>query len=207
MCAKYLTFEEWKDTAFFEIVPYTHVKTPIRQIRPADLAPVFIREEGNISAQAMRWGFPMQRSGVIFNARVETLEDKRLFRDAFQSCRCIVPALGFYEWDAKNGKRHIFRRKEHEILYIAGIYQEIAEDIRFVIITTPACFPVSQVHARMPLVLHAQQAMHWLETIEQARQLCRVPHIQALIDEEILESSNSTQQQEKSGRSSHKTSI
>lgn len=178
MCARYLTFEEWADTAFFELAPYAHTQAPARQIRPADPAPVFIQSGEHISAEAMRWGFPMQRSGVIFNARAETLEEKPLFRDAYRLRRCIVPALGFYEWDSQTGQCYIFRAKGDGIVYMAGIYQEREGNARFVIVTTGACAPVSQVHMRMPLVLQAGQAIRWLESIEQARVLrcgCTVP--------------------------------
>ena len=194
MCARYLTFEAWKDAVFFEIAPYTQARPTARQIRPADLAPVFVQKDGHVSAEAMRWGFPMQRSAVIFNARAETLEEKNLFRDAYRLRRCLVPAAGFYEWNSQSGERCFFRGRENEILYMAGIYQEKAEDSRFVIVTTRACAPVSEVHMRMPLVLHAGQAIQWLGNMEQAERLRSSAHIVPLIQEPTAEFLHPVQQ-------------
>lgn len=198
MCARYLTFDELKDANFFEIAPYTHADRTARQIRPTDLAPVFVQKEGRVCAEGMRWGFPMQRSGVIFNARAETIAEKPLFRDDYRLRRCIVPASGFYEWDSQSGKRYLFRRKENEILYMAGIYQEKEDDARFVIITTNACAPVSEVHMRMPLILHAGQAIPWLENLEQAQRLRSGAHIVPLIRAAEAECRPALQQRKKS---------
>jgi len=54
----------------------------------------------------MRWGLvPYWWSKSLkklrlatFNARAETVATKPMFRDAFKSKRCLLPATGYYEW-------------------------------------------------------------------------------------------------------------
>jgi putative SOS response-associated peptidase YedK len=42
---------------------------------------------------------------ATFNARAETVATEPMFRDAFKSKRCLIPAIGYYEWqDAPGGK-------------------------------------------------------------------------------------------------------
>jgi putative SOS response-associated peptidase YedK len=37
---------------------------------------------------------------ATFNARAETVDKKPMFRSAFKRNRCIIPASGYYEWQA-----------------------------------------------------------------------------------------------------------
>jgi putative SOS response-associated peptidase YedK len=59
----------------------------------------------------MRWGLvpywwskPLKESRLAtFNARVETIEQKPFFRDAFKKARCLMPVSGYYEWQNTPG--------------------------------------------------------------------------------------------------------
>ena len=62
----------------------------------------------------MRWGLipswwskPLKEIKLAtFNARVETIRDKPMFRRGFKRTRCLIPASGYYEWhDAPDGKQ------------------------------------------------------------------------------------------------------
>ena len=61
-----------------------------------------LNEEGQRALISMRWGLipvwykkPLKEMPATFNARVETVAEKTMFRDAYKKQRCIVPASGF----------------------------------------------------------------------------------------------------------------
>src|SRR6266849_4790554 len=65
-----------------------------------------IEHDGTRKLISMRWGLipswwskPMKEMKLAtFNARVESVTEKRMFRDAFKNGRCLIPASGYYEW-------------------------------------------------------------------------------------------------------------
>ena len=97
----------------------------------------------------------------MINARAESVLEKPLFRQGVESRRIILPASGFYEWNAWKEK-NIFRNRAGRILYMAGICDLFSEGERFVIVTTGANESMRPVHERMPLILEPDQAEDWL---------------------------------------------
>jgi putative SOS response-associated peptidase YedK len=61
---------------------------------------------------------------ATFNARVEGVEAKPTFRNAFKSRRCIIPASGFFEWTGPKTDRtpHYFSDTDGQILAFAGLW-------------------------------------------------------------------------------------
>ena len=84
--------------------------------------------------------------------------------------RCVVPATGFYEWDADK-RRYLFRMPARTELYMAALYGVFGGEARYCILTTQANASVAPVHHRMPLVLRAQEVRPWLEDEQTARRL------------------------------------
>ena len=119
------------------------------------------------------WGFPkFDGKGVIINARSESVADKFTFRDSFRSCRCIVPSTGYYEWSRQKEKFR-FNLPDQQMLYMAGIYQNTPEGLRFVILTTAANDSVSPIHHRMPLILSDGMADAWTANVREATDCLR----------------------------------
>ena len=71
-----------------------------------------LRADGNKrKAEEMLWGFPrFEGNGLIINARAETALERRTFRESVRRRRCVVPARGFYEWNAVREKFSYERR-------------------------------------------------------------------------------------------------
>lgn len=106
------------------------------------------------------------------NARAETVAEKPSFRSAFRHRRCIVPASGFYEWQATGGKTkqpwYIAPAKGGEPLSLAGLWEhwqspDGSEIESCTIITTAANDLMTPIHDRMPVILPPEAVGFWLD--------------------------------------------
>ena len=110
------------------------------------------------------------------NAKAENLESNRYFRSAFHKHRCLVPADGWYEWEATdNGKQPwFFARKDHEPIFMAAIWVINPNDRPCcAIITEPARGASADIHSRMPLALDDGCLQTWLDPKVQGREALR----------------------------------
>lgn len=131
-------------------------------IHPTDTAPVLAASEHKMGCRWQCWGFPgFQGKQVIFNARSESVLEKKMFRDSVQKRRIVVPATAFYEWNA-NKEKNIFYRQDKSILFMAGFYNNYQDEDRFVILTTAANKSMEPVHDRMPLILEQNEIEPWI---------------------------------------------
>lgn len=141
------------------------------EIRPSALAPVLLPSGAGSRAALLRWGFPTERS-LIINARAETAAEKPLFRGSVAAGRCLIPAAGFYEWDADK-RKYLFTLPGGAPLYMAGLTAVIGGEPRACILTTAANASVRETHGRMPLILTAAQRGPWLHEPSAAPELLR----------------------------------
>ncbi len=134
--------------------------------------------EGGRRLGTLRWGLVPSWAGDpsigsrLINARAETVRTKPAFRSAFERRRCLIPADGFYEWQARPGQQRkqpwYVRRRDGAPLAFAGLWEvwRDAEGGRLatcVIVTTGANATVAPLHDRMPVVLEAGRWDTWLD--------------------------------------------
>ena len=144
-----------------------------RDVHPSDEAPTVCTIHGVPELRGMHWGYPSQQGkGLIINARAESVPEKPMFRRGVESRRIILPASGFYEWNAQKEK-NIFRNRAGRILYMAGICDLFSDGARFVIVTTAASDCMRPVHERMPLILDPDQLEDWLYDSTAAEDILR----------------------------------
>ena len=153
---------------------------PQYNVCPTDPADIVLQIDGARELAQVRWGLvpywwgkplkELQRLST-FNARVETVKTKPVFREPFKAKRCLMPVSGYFEWqDLADGKQpHYFTARDGSpILTVAGLWdswknRETGERIksRTMIIGEPNDF-VAEVHDRMPVLLQPEQVDHWL---------------------------------------------
>ena len=104
------------------------------------------------------WGINPGSSHRVMNARVETVRDKPLFKNAFENNRCIIPASGFYEWKHNKTQKspYYFISRAQPILSFAGLIRISPEGEEAAVITTRAVPPYTEIHDRMPVILEPE---------------------------------------------------
>lgn len=133
------------------------------EIFPKDRVPI---QTGKDLYQVMQWGFQAFDNRLIINARSETALDKALFAEAMRNHRCLIPASGYYEWQALQGKKQRFAFTPAQgPLFLAGCFrQEVDKPLPvFVILTREAEPAFSHIHKRMPVIIPRDRALSWLQ--------------------------------------------
>lgn len=151
--------------------PRVIVEHPI--IYPTQNSPVIIDSNGERRIGMMQWGFKIPgASKPIINSRAESIHEKRLFKEAYEKRRCIVPASGFFEWSdltqQKPKPKYQVTVKDEPLMSMAGIYtKSVAEDGQiswlFTIVTREANEDMKVIHPRMPLILGNDALSAWLD--------------------------------------------
>jgi len=103
-----------------------------------------------------RWNQPLNSLPTTFNARAERIHTKSMWRSAFQSNRCLVPANGWREFKHHEGqKAPYYFHFNHSLFAFAGLCSQwqlpTGDNVdSFAIITTDANSSTSSLHDRMP---------------------------------------------------------
>ncbi len=117
------------------------------------------------------WGFipawQHTKKNAIINARSETIDKLKSFKQAFKLKRCIILSDGFYEWHHITKKPFHFTLSNRKIFAFAGLWNStILEDgtthYSCVIITTEANALLKDKHHRMPVILSPNDYSTWL---------------------------------------------
>ena len=110
-----------------------------------------------------------QRSACDFQRACGKRAEKPIFRSAFKSRRCLIPASGYYEWKNTEGKKQPFyiTAIDGTVLTIAGLHEVWKEPggdaLRScTMIVTAANDFMAPIHDRMPVLLSAHQFPAWL---------------------------------------------
>lgn len=150
---------------------------PRANIAPTQEVSAVVAQAGERHLTALRWGlipsWAKERAigAKMINARSETVGDKPAFRQAFARRRCLIPADGFYEWQAAaQGPKQPYRIefKQRPPFAFAGLWESwrdpaSGETVKScTILTTSATNALAWLHERMPVVLEPAAFDLWL---------------------------------------------
>ncbi len=162
-------------------------------LSPTQNVPI-IRDAGQGPEWAMvRWGLipnwarERQTGYSTFNARVETAPRKPAFRDSWVHRRCIIPATGFYEWQALDDRRKqpwFFDGSDGCALAMAGLWDRWTDGSETIdsctILVGPPEPAVAPIHDRSPVLLGDTALSLWISPSLQQADICRtlaLPHV------------------------------
>jgi putative SOS response-associated peptidase YedK len=149
---------------------------PRYNIAPAQPIGIVRLVDGKRHFALVRWGLlpswvkDPRTFSLLINARGETVMEKPAFRAAMKRRRCLIPATGFYEWQADGDRKRPFyiRAKSGAPLAFAGLWETWTgpngEELETAaIVTTRANNTLSAIHDRMPVIVSPEAFDLWLD--------------------------------------------
>jgi putative SOS response-associated peptidase YedK len=131
--------------------------------------------EGKRVLHLLRWGLvphwakDAAGGARLNNARGESVAAKPSFRDAFRRRRCLIPASGFYEWQATGKARqpYYFSAADGTPLALGGLWESWrapdGDILRTAcVITSGPNAVMAPVHERMPVIVPRERWQDWL---------------------------------------------
>ena len=177
MCGRFTQQLSWAELhRLADLIGQPRNLAPRYNISPTTAIEV-IRVAGDGSELVpMRWGLvpywwkkSLKEVPSTFNARAERVADGPMWRGAFKSRRCIIPASGFYEWTGPKSARipHYFTASDGRPLAFAGLWDnwrdpEGEDVLSATIIVGPANEWMSAYHDREPVILDWRDATAWM---------------------------------------------
>ncbi|WP_290652094.1 SOS response-associated peptidase [Aquisalimonas sp.] len=199
MCGRFVSKTDAAMERAFNVTPrqWRHDWTSYN-VAPTQMVPVIRPEGGQRDGVMLRWGLvPAWAEGQptkysTINARAETIATAATYRAPWKRAqRCIIPAVGYYEWQATpHGKQpHFIHLAGGEPFAFCGLWEAsrapdgaILESCT--IITVPANPMVAEIHAkgRMPAMVTPETCGAWLEGTPADAQAVLAPFPAELMD-------------------------
>ena len=140
-------------------------------IRPSMQVTTISQRNKQPEQSTMTWGIkPSWSKKLIINAQSETAAHKKTFAQAFATQRCLIPCTGWYEWRDEGGakkQKYLFDHPAGESFLMAGLWFKSGFEHeglnQLVTLTTQADEACAEIHGRMPLIIAAGDAEHWLD--------------------------------------------
>lgn len=187
MCGRYVTPDEAAIERAVEVGRRRGISwRPSYNTAPTATVPILVRESDTqgYMLDVARWTFVPQwwsadeAPRATINARAESAAHKPMWRDAFVRRRCLLPAMGWYEWqaveqvDPQTGELQTIKQPYFLhgangcLLFFAGLYSERADEragtaLTVAVITAAAVGQAAKVHDRMPVIFSRDAAQQW----------------------------------------------
>ena len=132
---------------------------------PNQNLPVIKKYKNGNTLENLKWGlvpiWAKERDfKALFNARLETIDEKVSFKKLIKDFRCVAVADGFYEWKREEKEKipNYFVREDKKTIFFAGIY----ENNQFCLITEEASENIKEIHHRQPVILNQTDINRYL---------------------------------------------
>jgi putative SOS response-associated peptidase YedK len=182
MCGRYVSPDDASIEREFTLVRTEWHFPPSYNVAPTQNVPVVRADKaGEYTGSRLHWGLiPFWAKGVqpkysTINATIEKLTEAATWRGPWtRGQRCIMPALGFYEWqvkaDGKSKQSYYITMNDQDVFGFAGLWDRSTRADGVVvesctIVTMPANQLMTEIHNvkhRMPAILAKEDRDTWL---------------------------------------------
>lgn len=192
MCGRFATGNlkeaDWAD--WLGVDRDTEWPEPSWNVAPTQTAAIVGEGPAGRSARLARWGLvphwwskPLAEFRLsTFNARAEEVATKPAFRDAWKKGRCLVPAIGYYEWSGPKGAKtawFVTLSGNAPGVTFAGLWSiaRVGGEklLSFTILTAAAGEATRHLHPRTPVFVEPADWERWLTPGSDADDLMRAP--------------------------------
>ena len=140
---------------------------------PAAITPIIILENGARQVVPSSFGMtpawaknPSYGPKYAYNSRMETIDEKPTFRDAFRFRRCLVRVVAFNENLGRNRWLKVTAAEPNDRLVIAGLYELPNKHVKtrsHCLVTSPTNGLIEPFNDRMPVLLSVEGQRVWLD--------------------------------------------
>ena len=178
MCGRFVSIiKENKLKKIFNISKVNNLVKDSYNIAPSQNVNLIFNHSNELILDSMKWGYSFFNKQTnnqqnVINSRIETINEKILFKDSFIKRRCIVIANGYYEWKKINNDKIPFLISIPilETIFFAAIWRfENINNNRVpvcCILTKEANDRIKSIHGRMPIIYSANDALTFLKKKE-----------------------------------------
>jgi len=171
--------------AIAQAVADTPARYNIAKGKPAHVVPlsaarvVVLREM--IWGLVPRWSKEPATPYTTVTARVDRASKSRIFAQAWQERRCLVPMSGYFKWDRQRKPPwpHFIQRRDGGVLMAAGLWEEWKGEegsslLSFTLLTAPNPAIPAPLTQDGPVFLEGAPAVRWLSgSLSSPRSLLR----------------------------------
>jgi len=156
---------------------------PNYNVAPGQILPVVTAgDDGKMKMEPMKWGIvvPWKPSMLLINTRDDKAFTSPMWKGLVSRKRALIPANGFYEWKkpehSKDVKQPFYiHPKQMDLFSFAGIWSswkdvEGVEFKTYSIVTTSPNEEMAGIHNRMPVILHPDEEVSWLDSAKTSQE-------------------------------------
>ena len=175
MCGRFVNLNKIdKLNKIFEINESENVENGISYNIAPSQSTIIITNSKLFKIEKADWGMKFfdkrqNQEKNIINSRLETIQNKILFKESFEKRRCVIPANGYYEWSINDNIKipYFINIPDKETIYFAGIWKYLnfkkSSMKVFSIITKPSNSLLKEIHDRMPVTLSSEESKGYLD--------------------------------------------
>ncbi len=175
MCGRFVNLNKIdKLNKIFEINESENVENGISYNIAPSQSTIIITNSKFFKIEKADWGMKFfdkrqNQEKNIINSRLETIQNKILFKESFEKRRCVIPANGYYEWSINDNIKipYFINIPDKETIYFAGIWKYLnfkkSSMKVFSIITKPSNSLLKEIHDRMPVTLSSEESKDYLD--------------------------------------------